>query len=800
MKVLKFGGKSLSNGKPFNNAIEIIKEEHTLESIAVVVSARGNSTDLLLDMYELASTGNNFDTEFKKFIKLQDTVSYGIDLDDLFTELREILDSVKKLQIVSSKLVDRIVSFGEILSAKLIAHVLCQAGFNAEFVDARNLLKIKNGINDQDIDGYLSAILTQAYFKSLRPGQIPIVTGFIASDEKNETVTLGRNGSNLTTSLIANYIEATEVQNWTDVGGVFTASPKYVPHAQLISRLSYKEAHELANFGTNILHPKTIAPLMSKGIPLKIYNSINKDAKGTTIDSEGSGKGIKAVSVIEDVALVTIESTDMAGKIGIDSRIFSALGKYGISVRLISQASTEQGIGFVVDVEDADTAKGALEDEFSFELDNRSISEIKLNTKMAIVAIVGRHNYSLEKAIYGLRRNKIWLHLISNSISGHHISLVIENSNLRKAVNVVHNQVFGATKTINLFAFGKGTVGGRLLDQIQATSIDVTQRRNLHINIIGIADSKRAVIEPRGIDGEWRTALANTEMSSNISEILNHLEDSALENIIIADNTSSQELADYYPEILERGFDIVASNKKANSATYSSYREIRSAVKRMGRSFNYETNVGAGLPLIDTLRHLQDSADNVQRVRGVFSGSLSYLFNNFSVRGDNFSDILLEVKEKELTEPDPREDLMGTDVARKLIILARELGLQTELEEVEIQSLIPEELKSEEDYQVFLDKKEILDKHFGSIKSTLKENEVLRYVGDLDLVREKLVVSLVKVPQDTPLGNLKDADALFEIYTAGYGDQPIVIMGAGAGGEVTARGVYSDLLRMGGKY
>jgi aspartokinase/homoserine dehydrogenase 1 len=800
MKVLKFGGKSLSNGKPIKNAVEIIKEEHLKEGIAVVVSARGNSTDLLLKIYELASTGNDFELVLDEFIELQDTEIYGINLEDIFTELRELLESLQKLKIASDKLRDRIVSFGEILSAKLISHILCKEGLNTEFVDARNLIKIRNGLAEHDIDLFLSEKLTQAYFKSLRPRQVPVITGFIASDEKNETVTLGRNGSNLTTSLIANFINATEVQNWTDVNGVYTASPNYVPHAQLISRLSYKEAHELANFGANILHPKTIDPLMVKGIPLKIYNSIDKNTEGTTIDGEGSGKGIKAVSVIEDVALISIESTDIAGKIGIDGRIFSALGRYSISVRLISQASSEQGIGFVVDVEDANKARAVLEEEFFPEIEKGTISKIKSNSDMAIIAIVGRHNYSLEKAIYGLRRNKIWMHLISNSISGTHISLVIDNNNLRKAVNVVHNQVFGTIKTINLFAFGKGTVGGKLIDQILATSSDVTLRRNLKINIIGVADSKTVLFESLGIDKKWRTNLAKSDASSNISEILNRLADSNLENIIIADNTSSQDLADYYPEILDRGFDIAASNKKANSGEYSSYHEIRAITKRLGRLFFYETNVGAGLPLIDTLRHLQDSADNVQRVRGVFSGSLSYLFNNYSVRNVDFTDVLLEAKERELTEPDPREDLMGTDVARKLIILARELGMHAELEQVEVQNLIPEELNGDNNDSLLNENKEKLNEHFATIKDSMQENEVLRFVGDLNIATKKLAVSLVKVRQDSPLGNLKNSDSLFEIYTDSYGDAPIVIQGAGAGGEVTARGVYSDLLRMGSKY
>ncbi len=800
MNVLKFGGKSLANGKPLASAIEIIKAEQQQGNIAVVVSARGQSTDNLLEIYTLAAAGQDFTAQLATFIAYQDLAAHGLQLPEVLAELTEILQALQKLKAPSQKTKDRVVSFGEILSAKLVAHVLQNEGLSAEFVDARNLIKVKNDLSGADIDCFLSEKLTLAYFKSLRPGQVPVITGFIASDENNETVTLGRNGSNLTTSLVANFIAAKEVQNWTDVSGVYTASPKYVPHARVIDRLSYKEAYELANFGANILHPKTINPLMAKGIPLKIHNSLEKNGTGTIIDKEGSRRGIKAVSVLEDVALVTLESTEIAGKIGIDGRIFSALGSYDISVRLISQASSEQGIGFVVDAGNAPLAKKVLAKEFKAELAAGSIAGIKVNDRMAIIAVLGRHNYALEKAIYGLRRNKIWLHLISNSISGAHISLVIDNRNLKKAVNVVHSQVFGAIKTLNLFAFGKGTVGGKLLDQIVATSEEITARRNLQINIIGVADSQRAVINPAGLGSNWRAELAESKLANHPDEIMAQLADLALENIVIADNTSSQTLADNYVTMLTHGFDIVASNKKANSGSYAGYKAIRDTLQRKGRLFLYETNVGAGLPLIDTIRHLQDSADKVERIRGVFSGSLSYIFNNFSVGEVPFSQVLAAAREQGLTEPDPREDLNGLDVARKLIILARELGLAVELAEVEVENLIPEELHAEADFTAFMDKRDTLDNHYAQIKASLKAEEVLRYVGDLDIPGKNLTVSLVKVPAESPLGGVKNADTLFEIYTTGYGGQPIVIQGAGAGGEVTARGVYSDLLRIGEKF
>ncbi|MDX1653202.1 MAG: bifunctional aspartate kinase/homoserine dehydrogenase I, partial [Brumimicrobium sp.] len=578
------------------------------------------------------------------------------------------------------------------------------------------------------------------------------------------------------------------------------ASPKFVPEAQRIERLSFREAHELANFGASILHPKTITPLIRKNIPLKIYNSLNPKGTGTIIDEQGSRKGIKAVSVIEDLALITIEGKELSGKIGIDARIFRVLSELEISIRLISQASSERGIGFIIDQEVADQAVNALKSEFQKELYDHTISEIKSNSEMAVIAIVGRHNYSLEKAIQGLRRNKIWMYLISNSISGDHISLVIDNKNLKKAVNVVHGQVFGVTKTINLFALGKGTVGGKLIDQIVNTSEEVSARRGLRIKVVGVADSKGFVFDERGLGDSWRNELQRTEKRNDIEKIIATLRDSALENIVIADNTSSQEITDHYLNFLKAGFDLVASNKKSNSGPYANYQEIRELLKRKDKHFFYETNVGAGLPIIDTIKHLYNSADRITRIRGVFSGSLSYIFNNYSERSEDFSAILLEAKEKGYTEPDPREDLNGLDVARKLIILAREIGLEVELSDIQLQDLIPQELSNEGSFEDFIAKKDVLNEYFDKIKSDLKPDEVLRYIGELDAVNQILKVSLVKTGKDTPLGGIRNADAIFEIYTEEYGDQPIVIQGAGAGGEVTARGVYSDLIRIGGKF
>lgn len=801
MKVLKFGGKSLANGNPLANVLQIVKNEAAKDAIALVVSARGKSTDTLIHLYELALAGASYEAQLEEFFAFQRGVDITVEaFTALEEELRKLLEAVRTLKVDSTSVKDQVLSYGELISAQTIVALLVANGWKARFVDARDLFKTYRKDDEVIVNFEQSEELTKAYFNQLGEDEIPVVTGFLASDYDGSTTTLGRNGSNYTATLLASFINASEVQNWTDIDGIYTASPKYVAGAKKIPRLSYKEANELANFGANVLHAKTIHPLLEKKIPLRIRNSFLPEQEGTLVDDKGDTKGIKAVSVIENVALVSIEGGGLLGKVGIDGRIFSALSRANISVRLISQASSERNVGFVIDSEDAAITRQVLTQEFAPELNDRSVSAIHVNTDMAIIAIVGRHNYALEKAIYGLRRNRIWMHLISNSISGQHISLVIDHKNLKKAVNVVHNQVFGVTKTLHLFALGKGTVGGKLLDQILETNQETIERRNLQIKIVGVADSRKFIFKEDGLGKNWREELAAGKSNDDFRDVLEQLDASGLENLVVADNTAAQELVAYYPDIIRHGFDIVASNKKANAMPYAFYEDLRKDLKRRGKQFFYETNVGAGLPLIDTLKHLHNSSDRIERIRGVFSGSLSYIFNNYSEQDKPFSHILEEAKAQGLTEPDPREDLSGMDVARKLIILAREIGMKAEFEEVQIESLIPDALAAEDSYDAFLAKKDILDTHFQELKDNTSGEEVLRYVGELEVATNTLKVSLIKASTDSPLGNIKNADSLFEIYTEGYGQQPIVIQGAGAGSEVTARGVYSDLLRLGSQY
>ena len=796
MKILKFGGKSLSNGTGIQNSLSII-EKASQEPIVVVVSARGNATDELEALFIAASNGQSYHEQLHQLIEYQKFCSEGLAFEDTHRILDDLLNAVSLLGEYSTMVKDKVLAFGELLSAQTVVHLLEKRGVKALYVDSRDLIKTVSG-NQFQVLNQESEERAIRFFNQIPIGVVPVVTGFIASDLNGHTTTLGRNGSNYTATLLANYLNASEVQNWTDVEGVYTADPTLVPTARRIASLTYREANELANFGANILHAKTIIPLMEKNIPIKILYIFKPELPGTVINEAGLGKGIKVVSLIRDVSLISIEGRGLMGKIGIDARIFTSLCQKAISVRMISQASSERGIGFIVNQQDAMLAKDTLEAEFAREIGNHDVSKIQVNSNLAIVAIIGRHNYALEKAISGLRKNKIWMYLINNSINGEHISLVVANNDLKKAVNVVHNHVFGATKTLNVIAFGKGTVGGTLIDQVLDTRYDIINKRNLKLNIAGIVDSHHFLFKPEGVNHNWREQLAGSDEKPDIQHVINRIKESELENLVIVDNTASPLVVEAYKDFVKAGFDLIASNKLGNSLDFAFYQNLREELVKKEKVFLYETNVGAGLPLIDTLRLLHLSGEEITRIRGVFSGSLSFIFNRFSLRKESFTDILMQAKALGLTEPDPREDLSGNDVARKLLILAREIGMNKEISDVLVANLMPESMLNYVTWEEFEHHLPELDQYYASKLSGLPEDLVFRYVGELSL-DGILKVELFKVPRQSALGNVSGSDSIFEIYTKGYGDNPIVIQGAGAGAAVTARGVYADLLRVGNR-
>jgi aspartokinase/homoserine dehydrogenase 1 len=800
MKILKFGGKSLGNGEGLEKSLAIIRKHYKEGTILLVASARGKATDELEDILDKAAKGRNYFGALSAFFKTQSLPAPELQLTQERKRLEDLLHGVQLLGEYSPRIKAEVLAYGELIAVKTLAHLFALEGITAQPIDARNLLETYEEDGDHYIHWNISKRKVEDYFQQYDFTILPIVTGFISRDSKGNTSNLGRNGSNYTATLLANFLNAKEVLNYTNVNGVYSANPTIVKSARIIPELTYREANELANFGTNVLHAKTIVPLIEKEIPFRILNSFDASKPGTVVNAvgKGHGKGIKAVSFIENVALVSIEGGGLLGKVGIDARIFTALSQVQISVRNISQASSERGVGFVIDKNDISKAKQVLSKEFKKELSNNDITNIEFNEDVAVISIIGRHNFSLEKAIEGLRKNSIWLYLINNTINGEHISLVISAKNLKKAVNVVHNQVFGAVKKLNVVAIGKGTVGKAFINQVLVSREQIKTRKNLDIRIVAVLDSNKLLFQAGGIKDDWLEKLANSPLSSDIHQLLQILEDNHLENVVIIDNTASETITQFYPTFAEFGADIIASNKIANTIDYTFYQELRHKLRKKSKDFLYETNVGAGLPLLDTLKQLHLSGDKIKKIRGIFSGSLSFIFNTFSSTDVSFSSVLIEAIQRGYTEPDPRIDLSGKDVARKVLILARELDFKKELSDVHIHSLIPSSFNDQWTVDEFLQQNKLLDEHYTKQKQALAKDEVLRYVGELTESGE-LVVQLIPVKKQSPLGNLSGADSIFEIYTETYGDKPMVIQGAGAGAGVTARGVYSDLLRIGNK-
>jgi aspartokinase/homoserine dehydrogenase 1 len=803
MKILKFGGKSLSNGEGLNKVVSIITDKvNQGEQIAVVVSARGNATDELEFILSIAAKNGSYKGLLENFKKYQISDYPQVDLSEEFNVLDKLFEGVSLIGDYSNKIKDQILSKGELLSAKLLTAILIEKGIPANFVDTRHLLKTDSKFGDAQPLEQLSKKNVVNYFKEHNGKTVNIVTGFIGSNNNNDTTTLGRNGSNYTASLIANYLNAEELQNFTHVDGIYTANPDLVADAKKIEFLSFNEANELANFGATILHAKTIIPLLEKNIPLRILNTFNHENRGTLITSDSTKEGIKTLSVLENVSLVNLEGRGLLGKAGVDARIFKVMGDHNISVSIISQGSSERGIGLVVATEKATTAMVELEKEFENDFYSKDVNQITVTDNVSVISIIGQDLSTFHKPYTALIKNKIVPILFNNTVTGKNVSLVVKKSELNRALSVIHGEIFGVSKKINIAIFGHGLVGGTLINQILESTAAIEKRKGIKLNVFAIANSKKVLLNKNGVTSEWKNDIQKEGLAYTINDVIAYANEHHLENLIAIDNTASASFVENYISLIESSFDLISSNKVANTLSYGFYKEIRKALAENQKNYLYETNVGAGLPLIDTIKLLHLSGENITKIKGVFSGTLSYLFNNFSAKDAPFSEILKEAIDNGYTEPDPREDLCGNDVGRKLLILARELDLQNEFEEISIQNLIPEHLR-DGNVSDFLTKLKEFDPIYEKIKADQKPNHVLRYIGELsgDLQNDKgiLEVKLVSVPSDTALGGLKGSDSFFEIYTESYGDRPIVIQGAGAGSAVTARGVFGDILRLSDK-
>lgn len=797
MKILKFGGKSLANDG-IEKVIDIIITSHK-EPLSVVVSARGNTTDELEALLEKASKGEDYTADFQH-LKNEQQYDPRVSFEPEFQLLEKLLEGVSLLKDYSPKTKDLVLAQGELMSAKLVAALLKRKGLESTFVDSREIFKTDAVVGNAQIINSVSEKLTRDRFATIPPNHVVVVTGFIASTEKGDTTTLGRNGSNYSAALLANYLNASELQNYTHVDGIFTANPELVPEAKIIRHLSYEEANELANFGASILHAKTIIPLIEKGIPLRIKNTFNSDDAGTLIHQESVQEGIKSISVIKDNALIVMEGRGLLGKVGVDARIFRALAQKGISVSIISQGSSERGVGLVVASKDAKLAKAAIDEEFSHDFYTNDVSSVSIVDDVAVISIVGQPLATFHHPYNALIRNQIVPLLINNAVTGKNVSLVLKTEKLHKALNVIHGEIFGVSRRINLVIFGKGTVGGTLINQVIAAHDNILQRKNISLRIVAIANSQKILTAAKGIGKGWEEAFEREAVPYNFDTLQAFVDKNHLENLIAVDVTASKTFVDNYIPLIKSGYDLVSANKIANTISFSFYQELRKTLKQYQKTYLYETNVGAGLPLIDTIRLLHHSGENITRIKGIFSGTLSYLFNTFSAEDKPFSEVLQHAINSGYTEPDPREDLCGNDVGRKLLILARELDLGNEFTDVKIQNLIPEHLR-EGSVEDFLQRLDEFNASYQQIKEAQEPDHVLRYVGDLhgDLASTNTVqldVSLVSVPRNSALGQVKGADSIFEIYTESYGDNPIVIQGAGAGASVTARGVFGDILRL----
>ncbi len=801
MKIVKFGGKSLANGDGLRNAIKIITNKVKAgENITVIASARGNTTDSLEAILEKAVKKEFYKKQFEDLKKYQLKPNNEVDFSKEFLKLETIFEGVKLLGDYSQKIKDEVLAQGELLSVKLIVSLLEKKNIKANATDARKLIITDENFGNAQPITNLSKENVINHFNKFNSDTVNIVTGFIASNTNNETTTLGRNGSNYTASLLANYLDVDELQNYTHVNGIYTANPELVADAKKIEELSYAEANELANFGATILHAKTIIPLLEKNIKLRILNTFNPEDKGTLISSKTTAKGIKSISVLDNVALLNFEGRGLLGKVGVDARIFRVLSDKKISVSIISQGSSERGIGLIINKDKATQAILALEKEFENDFYSQDVNQISIVENVAVISIIGQDLSEFHYPYNSLIKNQIVPLLFNNTITGKNVSLVVKKDELHKAVNVIHGQIFGIAKKINIAVFGKGLVGGTLINQIIENTKSVLERRKIQLNIFAIASSSKVVLNESGFLENWEQDLQENGIeNSSIIAIVAFAKKHHLENLIAVDNTADAGFISNYIPLVEAGFDLVSSNKIANTISHSFYKELREKLEENKKMYLYETNVGAGLPLIDTIKLLHESGENITKIRGVFSGSLSYLFNKFSSENMPFSEVLQEAINEGFTEPDPREDLCGNDVARKLLILARELDLENEFEDIQIENLIPLDFRdvSSED---FLSNLEKLNTHFQSIKDNQKQDYVLRYIGELsgDLTKEKgnLNVKLVSVPTSSTLGSLKSSDVIFEIFTESYGEQPIVIQGAGAGAKVTARGVFGDVLRL----
>ena len=809
MKVLKFGGSSVANSENIQKVLAIVKQESKNEKVAVVVSAFGKTTDQLISAGNKALKNIADAKETLETIKeLHDQIITDLitthkkevssEVAGLFKKLLSIYEGLYLLQELSDKTLAKISSFGERLSSLIIANAAKEL-FDATHEESRKLITTNNDYLNAQVNFKITDINITSFFDKNKH-QVVFLGGFISSNSNHETTTLGRGGSDYSASIYAAALGAKELQIWTDVSGMFTANPRVVKQASPISEISYEEAMELSHFGAKVLYPPTIQPSLRKEIPIRIKNTFDPENLGTLISNNPkNGNEVKGISHIENISLITIEGGGMVGIPGFSQRLFETLSRQKINIVFITQASSEHSICVGLYENDAAKASELLDDTFRSEIDRKKIKPIIVENNLAIIAVVGESlkNYQgLSGQMFSaLGKNNVNVRAIAQGSSEKNISAVINKKDAKKALNTLHEQFFGEKiKQLNLFVTGVGNVGERFLAQIHKQNEFLKENLKLTIRVIGISNSKKMVFDSDGINLEnWKEKLENGAPTS-LESFYNKVKESNHRNSVFIDNTANQQVSEVYEKYLRQSISVVTCNKIACASSYENYKALKEISRKFNASFLFETNVGAGLPIIDTLKNLINSGDQIHKIQAVLSGSLNFVFNNFN-ENSTFHNVVEQAQQEGYTEPDPKIDLSGVDVARKILILARESGYQLELEDISKNAFLPLdtlETKNNEDFYTSLIKHE---NHFQKIYAEANDKDCrLKYVAEFK--DGKATVGLQHIATDHPFYNLEGSDNIVLFFTERYPENPLLIKGAGAGAEVTASGIFADVIRI----
>ncbi len=815
MQVLKFGGTSVGSSQNILKIIDIIKSDVENETQIIVVSAFSRVTNLLLETAQLASIKKS-----SYMSVLEDIKSIHLNIiSELFNketqqelsnhvvtkleELKLVLGSISLINDLSAKSEASIVSYGELLSSYIITHALKSHNIDAIRKDTRGLINTNTSFTNAMVNFETTNKNITSYFNNNK-ADVVVVPGFIASTNNGDTTVLGRGGSDFTAAIIAAAVDASVLEIWTDVSGMFTANPKLVSQAMPIERISYEEAMELSHFGAKVIYPPTIHPVLQKEIPILIKNTLAPDEKGTLITKKSNGRSlpVKGISHIENVTLITLEGSGMVGVPGFSKRLFETLSTEKINVKLITQASSEHSICIGIDDSNADKAKAAIDTTFEFEILRKKIKPLIVEKNLSIIAIVG-DNMKSHQGISGkmfstLGKNNINIRAIAQGASEKNISAVIATKDVKKGLNSLHERFFkDKNKRLNLFITGVGNVGEKLIEQIQQQQQYLLDNLKINLQVIGLSNSRKMVFDEDGISlNSWKEKLDKGNIAT-LEGFLSTSKSLNLRNSIFVDITANEKVADIYSQYLRHNIAVVACNKIACSADFDSYNELKKLSLKYNTPFLFETNVGAGLPVIDTLNNLIASGDEVLKIQAVLSGSLNFIFNNFTSE-TNFHDIVKQAQQEGYTEPDPRIDLSGVDVARKILILARESGVHLNLEDIKNDSFLTQKNHEADTVDDFYESLLVDAEHFNQLLASSDKNKCqLKYVAEFSNGNAK--VSLKEIPDGHPFYNLKGKDNIVMFYTKRYPEQPMIIKGAGAGADVTASGLFADIIKIANK-